>query len=115
MESRFVRGGTITFDENSSTCQADFEVGEPQEAVLQWDAQQLKSAETTNTSFGQASAVAHGADSTESAMDGHIKSPSPRLAGYITASGYLYAQFADPVNAVVNSIWVGLTPFYFTI
>jgi len=83
--------------------------------VLQWDSQQLKDAETTYTTFGQASAVAQSAGSTESPMDGHIKSPSPRLAGYINASRYLYAQFADPVNAVVNSIWVGLTPFYYTI
>lgn len=105
MEARFVPGSIIRFDENTSTCQAEFEVGEPQDAVIQWDAQQLKNADAISTSFGEGSAVVHRGE-VRSAMVGHITTPSPRLAGYINAAGYLYASFTDPVGLTVNSVYV---------
>lgn len=102
IEARFVQGGTVTFDQNTGTCQGQFEVGQPQEAVLAWDAQQLRNAQTKTQTFGTAASSS-------------VSVSPDQAAGYYESAGYLYAYFTDPVGLTVNSIYVGLNPFYWTV
>jgi hypothetical protein len=116
IEARFVPGGTITFDESTGTCQARFEVGQPQDAVLEWDAEQLKNAQTAQQVFAPVASAPVGNSDALKTMDARYKtSASPSgVPGYISAAGYLYAAFTDPVGLTVNSVYVGLNPFYYT-
>jgi hypothetical protein len=96
----------LRFDENTGTCRAEFEVGTPQEAVLQWDAEQLKNADARESAPGRAPAKGGEPDS---------RPILPRqVYGYADAAGYFYASMQDPISIVLNSIQVGLNPFYVT-
>jgi hypothetical protein len=86
--------GQPTVDSASNTCTVQFEVGQPQDAVLTWDRQHSLATPSDPTPIDPTSVVP----------------AAPRVnLRYTTSSGYWYLSFVDPIGLTVNSNTVSPT------